>query len=99
MSWLPTTWFENLGAAERVSKYEVTYKLNKNSEGGLYDYFVSCKVRTPDNKIVDVSTHGEYDPPDNIISVFGHTTHGRAKSELIDQLRDQIRRAYPKGGL
>ena len=87
---VPITWFEDLGAANRVSVYSYdNQKLDVNTERN-WVYSASCKVRLPDGRVCDES-YSEY-----TTSPWTPDTRRPLMAEMRNKLRRHIREKYPK---
>ena len=89
--WIPTSWFEDLGTANRVSTYE--FKFEKNYSGHpLYYPSVSCKVELADGTTIVESCTGNEMRKDEMYPAL----YPQIEYDLTEKLAASIRQKYPK---
>jgi hypothetical protein len=80
--YIPTTWFEDLGRAKRVSTYDIDYWLAPNmSDSKRTFYSINCIIEVDDKK-----AHESF-------SMFGSS--GVSNYQLKSKIRKMIRDKYP----
>ncbi len=85
---IPTTWLEDLGAARRVSRYEITTTGEDTSgrygEGPVYHWYIAADLELPDGSVERKDVH--------VVCLNPQGPIGGLKGDF----RKFMRRKYPK---
>ena len=92
--WLPSTWFEDLGEAERVTPYRIVKSKKVPTDWGHHIYFVFADIMI-NGKRVRERTFGTSLPAESAPLLFPQ--YGPlARASLIDKFRKEMREKYCK---
>ncbi len=92
MVWyIPTTWFEDLGAAKRISPFTERCTGEDLYHDGNQYFSMGCHVKLPSGEVILECT----EPRSIVPSFFGQIPQ-YIKQPWIAELEEQIREKYPR---